>query len=193
MSQAIRTVAAIICMCLCEIATAQILPWTINILPLNPRSTEVVHVNVGTPLVCYPPDTAPWGIATSVSGQAIQILVTAPVPCLVGNPPPPWTFTTDVGPLPAGEYLVQTSLRTSSDGVSFSAPELTGTESFVVAAAPSAASIPTLNSHLTAALIALLSFLGVRRIRDRLRPNPAFNRTRRYAASVSRALRRRAG
>jgi hypothetical protein len=169
MNRAIRTIrnvaVAALVMCLCEVAMGQIPPWAIGISPSNPQSADVVHINVITPIVCYPPSSPPWGVATSVSGQSIQILVTTPEPCLIGTPPPPWTFTTQVGPLPPGTYNVQTSVRGSSDGITFSVPQPTGVLSFVVVASTPIAPIPALNSLSAFALMALLAFLAARRIR----------------------------
>ncbi len=168
MNQAIRTIrnaaVVVLALCLCEVAMGQIPLWSIGISPPNPQSTDVVHIHVITSIVCYPPGSPPWGASTSVAGQSIQILVTAPGPCLIGPTPPPWTFTTDVGPLPPGTYQVQTSMRGSTDGITFSPPQRTGNLSFVVVAVASVEAVPALDFRLVGVLIALLAFLAAHRI-----------------------------
>lgn len=161
--------AAAIGVCFCQMAIAQNQPWTINISPSNPRPTDIIHVNVivNTPLGCYPtnpPYGPPYGPSTTVSGQSIQILLTVPA-CLIGVPPPPYVFTTDVGPLLTGNYQINTSIRSSADGTTFSQSVPTGTISFAVAGTPPIEAIPALDSRLIVALIALLSFFATLRIR----------------------------
>jgi hypothetical protein len=158
---------ALIDFCLSGISIAQLPPWQISISPSNPRSTDVIHVAVDTQQPCrpiFPSD----GVSTAVSGQSVRILVSVAF-CLVGAPPPPYGFTTDVGPLPPGTYVVQTSFRTSVDGITYSQPQPTGSLSFVVAAAGPIEPIPTLgigSLFLISALVALMGVFLSRRRRN---------------------------
>jgi hypothetical protein len=155
---------ALIGFCLSGISIAQLPPWQIGISPSNPKSTDVIQVAVDTQQPCRPVFPSD-GVSTTVSGQSVRILVSVAF-CLVGAPPPPYGFTTDVGPLPPGSYVVQTSFRTSVDGIVYSPPQPTGSLSFVVAAAGPIEPIPTLSSHFVVLLIIVLAFIAAFRIRN---------------------------
>jgi hypothetical protein len=84
-------------------AFAQSTP-VISVNPFAPTDTNVLHITVATNAPCYP--SAPGdGVTTTVSGQTIQIV--ARLTCIALTPPPPFTFTVDVGPLSPGQYQIQ--------------------------------------------------------------------------------------
>ena len=165
---AIRNVlVAMMSLCACEIASASAV---ITISPLNPGTTDIVHINVSTEVGwCFPPPTPPYGHSTTISGQTIQVLLTIPA-CLSGVPPPPYVYTSDVGPLPPGIYQVQSSIRDYIEAyreipAHFTDPLQNANISFVVIAVPPPESIPVLDSRSAVVLITLLAFLAALRIR----------------------------
>jgi hypothetical protein len=184
----LSAIVAVVALCWVEIGYAQVvagLPWPIAVSPLNPSSTDVVHITVNTQWFCAS-STPP---ATTVTGRSIQILVTLPDCFIPGVPPPLYVFTVDVGPLSPGAYEVTTSVQGFWARLPFPQPQPTGSFPFLVAT-PGPVDIPTLNSALLGVLAVLLAFVAS--VLIALRPNPAFEGTRRQMPSTWRASSRRA-
>jgi hypothetical protein len=128
-------------------------PPQILISPGTPTSTDIVHITVNTFAPCYvsgPTD----GITTAITGSTIQI--TAILTCTgLTTPPPPLSFTRDVGPLPPGTYQVSYSASTSA-----SPPGLLATITFQVIGV--AAAIPTLHTYAVILLMILVTLIGLK-------------------------------
>ncbi len=138
MNQMIRAARAaalgVASVCVCGFAVAQA-SWTISVFPPNPRSTDVVHVHVVTdiPSACAERSSLS-DVATSVSGQSIQIFLSLPS-CLIGVPPPGQIeFETYVGPLPEGMFEIHTLARAILGNGTFGGSTERGMLSFQVGA-----------------------------------------------------------
>jgi hypothetical protein len=132
---------------------AQPVPPEILISPGTPTSTDIVHITVNTFAFCYVSGPTN-GITTAITGSTIQI--TAILTCTgLTTPPPPLSFSQDVGPLPPGTYQVRYSANTSA-----SPPGLLATITFQVIGV--AAAIPTLDKYAMILLMMLVTLIGLK-------------------------------
>lgn len=88
---------------LSSLALAQ-LPPQIVVAPSPASSSDVLQITVATNQPCYPSSPGDF-VTTTVTGNVIRI--TTRVTCATMVPPPPYTFSQSVGPLPAGTYQVE--------------------------------------------------------------------------------------
>ena len=125
-----RSVMLLCTTLLCVIsAFAQLPTPVISVIPAAPTDADVMHITVATGLPCYP--VAPTdGPTINAAVHTIQIFTHVTCTALT-TPPPPYTFTVNVGPVPPGQYQIQ---YLSSSGTA--PPALAATSAVQVSDAP---------------------------------------------------------
>ncbi len=136
---------------------------TFAISPAHPTTTDVVHITIDTRRICYPVSPTD-GVSVATNGNVIQILASVTCPGLIGVPPPPYGFTVDIGPLPAGSYDVQFSMRTATAPGVYGAPQLLSSASFQVDGVGEP--IPVLSPAAIGALAILLGVVALAALRE---------------------------
>lgn len=109
-------------------ASAQELP-AFTFQPAAPMPGDTVSIHVDAP-----PTTCPLlSTAAELEGSVITVRYVEGCVCLPFIPPFPLDFTEEVGPLPAGRYVVQLELsRSEHDGTVCQPPEVIGEDELVV-------------------------------------------------------------